>query len=301
MNNLQINNENEEILNFFDRLQAIPSLKNTSFEMPQTNIIQNYKIGSDFELFLFDKNKDEVINAKKYVKGTKKEPFNFDKSNQFWCTSLDNISMEGNIPPCSTGEEFSNSIQKVIDYMNSTLPENLCTIHTPAVYVNPKQLNTKESRTLGCEPTLNAYTEMENPMPDGHSTNLRTCCTHVHLSYDNMNKRTSFDFIKACDLFLGVPSLLIEPSNQRRVLYGKLGECRLSNKTIEYRVLSSYFSKDENLRQWVFNNTVKAIEFLNEGNRVSENVVDLIHEAFYHDNTRVAKQLIREFNIPMPL
>lgn len=253
--------------------------------------------GSDFELFLFDKISNEVINAKKYVKGSKENPFNFDKSNPFWCTSLDNISMEGNIPPCTTGKEFSDSIKKVIDYMNSKLPAHMCTIHDPAVYVNEKYLRTKEARTFGCNLTLNAYTLRDNPPPDGESTTLRTCCTHIHMSYDDMDIFTSAEWVKTCDLFLGVPSLVIEPMNPRRSLYGAAGEMRYNNKTVEYRVLSSFFSQTPELREWIFNNALQAVEFLN-----SEQTFDnqMIRETIESNNIDLAKQIIEQYNIPMP-
>ena len=46
--------------------------------------INNYMIGGDHELFLRNKKTGEVITAEGIVKGTKEEPFNFDKSNPFW-------------------------------------------------------------------------------------------------------------------------------------------------------------------------------------------------------------------------
>ena len=266
-----------------------------------TNVINNWTIGSDFELFLFNKQQNEVINAKPYVKGTKHKPFNFDKSSPFWCTSLDNISFEGNIAPCTTANDFSNGIEKVISYLKSNLPADIVPIHDCAVRVSPKYLNTKEARTLGCEPTLNAYTLDENPRPSGETTNLRTCCTHVHLKFDGMDFATSVEWVKAMDLWLGMPSLLIEPSNERRLLYGTLGEMRYcQTKTVEYRVLSSYFSGTRELREWVFNNTVKAIEWVNQGHRVTDEMSKSFQKAMIDGDLNVASQLISEFNISMP-
>lgn len=265
-------------------------------------IIKNYTIGSDFELFLLDKNTDEIINAKKYVRGSKTKPYNFDKSSPFWCTSLDNISMEGNIAPCTTAEDFSKSIQYVIDYMNKKLPENLCTVHTPAAYVNYKHLNTPESKKFGCEASYNAYTLGVNQIIDADFTNLRTCCTHVHIKYDNMNIITSAELIKAMDLYLGIPSLLIEPVNDRRTLYGTLGEMRFSeDKTTEYRVLSSFFSQSDELRKWVFQNTINSINFINEGNRVTDEMHREFEMAMSENNLEIASNIVTSFNIPMPL
>lgn len=261
--------------------------------------INNYTLGCDAEMFLFDKERDEVVNAKKYIKGSKSRPFNFDTSSPFWCTSLDNISAEINIPPCTTADDFSKSLEKCIKYIESTLPSNLCVVHTPAVYVNPSELRTREARTFGCHATLNAYTLSENPRPDGESTTLRTCCTHVHMKYDDMKFKDSAEWIKAMDLYLGIPSLLIEPDNDRRALYGTLGEMRYGT-TVEYRVLSSFFSQNDDLRKWVFNNTVNAINWINEGNRVTDDMAESFHVAMRNNDKDLVRMIVEENNIPMP-
>lgn len=264
--------------------------------------IENYTIGADFELFLKNKETDEIINAKNYVKGSKKRPFNFDKTSPFWCTSLDNISLEGNIKPCTNANEFDQYIKYVIDYMNSKLPKNLCTVHDPAVFVNPEQLYTRESKMFGCEATYNAYTLEKNPMLSAEETNLRTCCTHVHIKYDDMDIITSSELVKAMDLFLGVPSVMIEPPNMRRTLYGKLGEMRFNpKKTTEYRVLSSFFSETEQLRKWVFENTVKAIDWINEGNLITADLFGRFNNIMSNTDIDDAEQLVKEYNIPIPL
>lgn len=261
--------------------------------------IENFQIGSDAELFLMNKETNEVVNAKKYIKGTKQAPYNFDKSSPFWCTSLDGISAEFNIPPCTTAQEFSDSLEKCIQYINSKLPSSLCTIHTPAVYVDAKQLRTREARSMGCESSFSAYTLRHNPRPNGFVTNLRTCCTHVHMKYDNMRFEDGAEWIKACDLFLGIPSLVIEPDNDRRKLYGTLGEFRFGN-TVEYRTLSSFFSQSDTLRKWVFNNAVNAINWINEGNRVTDEMAHSFRTAMETNDKDLVKVIIEENLIPMP-
>jgi hypothetical protein len=265
-------------------------------------LIKNPTYGADFELFLFNSSTNSVINAKPYVKGTKDNPYNFDPSNKYWCTSLDNISFEGNIAPCTTAEEFNNNIVKVIDYLKSSLPKGIVPIHECAVRVNPSVLNSDESMTFGCEPSLDAYTGRENDTVSGETTNLRTCCTHIHMRYDNMTLETSMEWIKAMDLFLGVPSTIIEPANERRSLYGKLGEMRFyPERTVEYRSLSSYFSQNDIIRKWVFNNTLKATGFINEGHRVSDDLANSFKMASINHDEGFIKNLINQYNIPMPL
>ena len=261
--------------------------------------IEDWSLGSDAEMFLLDRETNEVINGKKFVKGSKDNPYNFDKSSPFWCTSLDGISAEFNIAPCTTSKEWNAAFEKCITYINSTLPPNLCTIHTPAVRVNPKELRTKEARNSGCTPSWSAYSLRENHPPDVSVTTLRTCCTHVHMKYKDMRFHEAAEWIKAMDLFLGVPSLIIEPMNERRMLYGTLGEMRF-NSTVEYRVLSSFFSQSEELRTWVFNNTVNAINWINEGNRVSEEMHQSFEQAMATNDVDLVRMIIEENNIPMP-
>ena len=51
-------------------------------------------IGGDHELFLRKKGTQESVTAENIIKGTKEEPFNFDKKDRFACTSLDCVLAE---------------------------------------------------------------------------------------------------------------------------------------------------------------------------------------------------------------
>lgn len=66
------------------------------------------------------------------------------------------------------------------------------------------------------------------------------------------------------DLYLGVPSVLIDPDTRRRSLYGKAGCFRLTDYGVEYRVLSGYFIKDEITTTWVLHQTAAAIAYYNK-------------------------------------
>jgi hypothetical protein len=73
---------------------------------------------------------------------------------------------------------------------------------------------------------------------------------------------------------------------------------------VEYRCLSGYFLKDDNLLRWAFNNTLKAIEEVNKYLNDDEDSIDidvLKDEvlAAMGGNVEVAKQLVETFNIPM--
>lgn len=270
-----------------------------SFTQPSKRI-ENVTIGSDFELFLFDKNINEVVNAKPYVKGSKDFPYNFDKTNEFWCTSLDNVLAEMNIPPCINEKEFDQFVEKAIKYVQSTLPSNITTLAYPAMYLKEEYLNTPESREFGCTPSYNAYTLKENPQPSGGSTNLRTGAFHIHIKYDNMDFELSAELIKMLDLYLGLPSLLIEPPNERRKLYGTPGEFRFSeDKTTEYRVLSNFFSKNSTLRSWVYRNTMAGIEHFNTKGMFGSRLSQEIQNTILNGDIKNAERIIDKMNIPL--
>jgi len=264
-------------------------------------IIENVTIGSDFELFLLNTETKDVINAKPFIKGSKENPFNFDTSNPFWCTSLDNVLAEMNIPPAVTEDEFDGFVEKAISYLHSILPPNITTLAEPAMYIKPEFLNTRESQEFGCTPSLNAYTMEENPQPKGSETTLRTGAFHIHIKYNNMSFVKSADLIKIMDLYLGIPALLIEPVNERRKLYGTPGEFRYHpDKTTEYRVLSNYFSKNSMLRKWAFSNTMASIESYNKRGPLRAGDAQQIRDVINRADLSRAEQIIEKFNVPMP-
>lgn len=273
-------------------------------ERPKQHVITNVSVGSDFEVFLFDKDKNKVVNAEPYVKGSKLLPFNFDNSNPFWTTSLDNVLAEGNIPPCTTQQEFNSNIEYVLEFFKKSFPKNIEIINDPAVTMDEEELNTPTAKEFGCTPSLNAYTGKKNPSPNGRNTNLRTGAFHIHLKYDDMEINNCTELIRILDLFLGLPALLLEPPNERRKLYGTAGEFRFG-KTLEYRVLSTYFCKDEFLRKWVFQNTMHAIDFYNNNDSLKRNFLGqhstLVKNIINRNAIIDAEELVERYNIPLYL
>lgn len=263
-------------------------------------IINNVQLGSDFELFLYDNDAKQYINAKPFIKGSKEAPFNFDRSNPFWRTCLDNVLAEGNIKPARTRKEFVDGINKVMNYIKSIVPKNVSLHAIPAVDMPEDELNSPESVEIGCEVDYNAYTLSSNPTPI-LSSNLRSAALHIHLSYDDMNLITSTEWIKAMDLFLGLPSIMIEPDNKRRDLYGNAGAYRISPVTTEYRVLSNFFLKDDNLINWVYNNTLLAIDFINNNQTVPVKITEKVLSLFKSKDKEAIRTFITENNIKLPV
>lgn len=263
-------------------------------------LIKDWKIGGDWETFLRDKNTKEYVSAEGIAQGTKKQPFNFDKTDKFACTSLDNLSMEFNFAPATTASDFYHGIEKALRYIEKHIPENLEYTADPAVRFDEKYLQTDNAKLLGCEMDFNIWTGRPNPRPKTKGNNLRSCGAHITLGYENPNKILNAQWIKAMDLFVGIPSVIQEPDNERKALYGSAGCYRNTNFGVEYRSTSNYLLKDKELIMWAFDNTTKAIEFVNDGKVILlEEEADIIIAAINNNDKIMAKYMIDKYRIPM--
>jgi hypothetical protein len=111
-------------------------------------------------------------------------------------------------------------------------------------------------KELGCLPSHNAYTKKQTKMTmNAKTAPFRTAGGHMHVtSFENAqidNKDYMCTFTKLCDLLIGLPSVVLfgdDMEFQRRELYGKAGEFRIKDHSVqgatkplwghEYRVMS---------------------------------------------------------------
>lgn len=262
--------------------------------------VANYLVGSDVEFFLQKQDDGEIVSAEGIVQGTKTEPFKFDKDNPYFATSLDNVMAEGNIPPASTPGEFWKSVEKLRAYIDSTLPEGIQTVALPSARLDFKHLMTENAQTFGCDPSLNCWTDDE-VIPEPTGDNVRSAGFHIHIGYDNPNDETNRKLARAMDLFLGVPSILLEPKNERKTVgYGHSGNYRNQKHGMEYRSLSSHFSGNEKLVQWCFNNAAKAVKFVNDGNiEKIAHIGNVIQRVINTEDKEGAALLVKDFEIEL--
>ncbi|MCW8888174.1 MAG: hypothetical protein OQK25_03825 [Gammaproteobacteria bacterium] len=154
---------------------------------------------------------------------------------------------------------------------------------------------------FGCDPDRNAYTGDWNPTPNAEST-LRTAGGHIHVGYNTRytnNDTISRMVVKAMDLYLGVPSVLIDPDNDRRELYGKAGAYRNKPYGLEYRTLSNFWIHTEARRIWACKQAVKAVANADS----AEFMIAVVGEQAVQDciNTGdrdLARHIIQTLNIP---
>ena len=126
---------------------------------------------------------------------------------------------------------------------------------------------------------------------------------HIHVGYDNHDIEYSANIIKAMDLFLGVPSVIIDKDTKRKLLYGKAGAFRPQPWGCEYRVLSNFWIFDRELRKWAFNSTLTALyrtdeisNLIEKDSNLSNSIINCINKADKNE----AYKLINKFKINMP-
>lgn len=262
-------------------------------------MIKNVTLGSDPEVFLVDeKDSSRFISAIGKIGGSKDFPIAVENgiSLQEDCTAV-----EFCIPPSKTAEEFSTNIQNgLLEIVKKVTPMGLNLAVVASAHFTKEELNHPIAMMGGCDPDYCVWSKEMNEPPNLRKTTLRVAGAHVHIGYDNPSEETNFKIIKALDLFLGVPSVLMDDDKERKTLYGKAGCFRHKEYGVEYRTLSNFWLKDEALIQWVFNNTMKALTFINEQQEyLLDNYQTSIITAINENNVKIAESLTREFNIPV--
>lgn len=210
-------------------------------------------IGADPEIFV--RKDGELVSAYGLVEGTKKDP----KKVKNGAVQVDGMALEFNIDPAKTPRKFVNNIKSVMAQLKEMVPDHEFEI-APVAKFGRKLIEEQpeEAQELGCEPDYCAYSEGQNYPPNADLP-FRTASGHVHIGWTDGVDPHHPEHFKACcifarelDFYLALPSLLMEPANNRRELYGKAGCFRPKSYGMEYRTLGNFWLKNEEYMEWVF-------------------------------------------------
>lgn len=257
-------------------------------------------IGSDFEMFIVDKDK-KFVSAIPFIEGTKNNPL--PVSDKGHMIQHDGVLFECNVPPVTidSRDEMWENIQFVIEQGKEKLPENLqlecCTNGT----FEEKELEDPEAKVAGCSASFCAWAGGEMaPKPSFDATNDRCAGLHLHYSYPGCNVENGMRLIRILDVNLAIPLLFVDEDRKRRLLYGQAGDFRYKDfgnvGGIEHRVLSNVVIRDKNIFDFVWEGIKKSFKQFNEG-------VDYLHysdriqEAINNYNLEEAEQLCKELEI----
>lgn len=252
-----------------------------------------YTVGADPELFLKDSS-DKLISAIGRIGGTKDDPSPIGNG----CfLQEDNVSVEFNIPPCQSLEEFKKHIQYNLDtIVEKVKAEGLFLNIVASGSFSPDQLADERALVFGCDPDFNAWTKKMNRPPRSKDASLRSAGGHIHVGYRDADP---FHIARCMDLYLGVPSVLKDEDTRRRELYGSAGACRRKPYGVEYRTLSNFWIRDEAGIAWAWDQTAKAMEAVERefDPANDEEIADMIQTCINTSDKALAEVLIRELKV----
>lgn len=257
-------------------------------------------IGADPEIFVTKDNK--FVTAHKLIHGTKKEPYKVARG----AVQVDGMALEFNIDPSSNKKTFLLNIRTVLSTLDRMVPEHKLSFDSVA-YFSKEYLSSlpEEATDLGCDPDFNAWTGQMNVAPD-RTAMFRTAAGHIHIGWTNsISEKDPIHFdickriVKQLDYYLGLPSLLFDKETKRRELYGKAGAFRPKSYGVEYRVLSNKWLTSDTLIEWVYDNTITALEDMRKEKELVNKHGD-IQDVINSSDFKRAKQIIKENNIGVP-
>ena len=252
------------------------------------------RLGCDPEVFLINE-QGQHVSAIGLIKADKWNPLQIEGLEQGFTLQEDNVALEYGIPPAATADEFVHHIQTVMDKSKEWIG-NLkfsglsCTIFPKDEMKHPL------AHVFGCEPDFDAWSGEVNSKPIPPHVYMRSAGGHIHIE----TKQDVRDVVKKMDLFISVPSVIMDTGAERRQLYGKPGAHRPKPYGVEYRTPSNFWiapagtkEERERLVRWVWRNTERA---LNSKVKVDE-LEDLIKIAINENDQTLAWSLVNEFEL----
>ena len=255
----------------------------------------NIVLGCDPEIFLADVN-GRLKASCGLIGGSKEHPLPLPIGDGY-AVQEDNVALEFNIPPAPNAKAFIESIGRAMDFLSFDAESRygFKLINSSAASFPDEELLSPAARVFGCDPDYNAWTGKRNPKPKAADRNLRSCGGHVHVGFDKQQVEL-LHLIKCMDLYLGVPSVLMDKGELRKELYGKAGAFRDKKYGGEYRTLSNFWVFDERLRQWVWDNTEKAV-YAAMTRFAVDDYKDSILDAIDNNNKEAAVYLKQQLNL----
>ena len=255
--------------------------------------MSRFTIGSDPEFFL--KKGEEVIPSLGLFGGTKENPKPVPQLGDGFFVQEDNVAVEFNIPACKSKEEFVDSILNIVNNSNLIMPKGVELFVASSYNFKAEQLDHPLLKEFGCSPDFNAWTYLDNPSPSCSDETLRSCGGHVAVGNKEFD---NFQFARALDITLGVPSVFLDNDTKRRELYGAAGAFRHTPFGIEYRSLSNFWTKTKETISFVYEGVERALDILTEAEGyIPEEYGGIVQEAMNMGDISAANAICKEFNI----
>jgi len=234
-------------------------------------------LGSDPEFIIVDQY-GKGIPGSLLTSGTKDFPEYFKEE---FALFKDNLTVEGNIPPCTSKKAFIEALRFLIDTINDRANHFTARIKYTGQYeFDSILLESEDGQEFGCSEVqyswnavyFKEFNDLSNPpdnTPNLGDSKLRTAGFHIHIGYGITNatfiKKEIYDVIlaKLFDMFIVLPSLYVCHEEFRTMNYGLLGNYRSKPYGLECRALSSYFTNPI-FHEWIWDQIEKMFKFANK-------------------------------------
>lgn len=253
-------------------------------------------LGSDPEFLIIDKTTGKYVSSLDYIPGDKNEPVELTELGEGYTIQKDNVLAEFCVPYTTNAEDLYNNIMKAVEFTNNNiLPKELELVATTGGTFYYSELDNEYAKTFGCSPSYNAWNYSIN-VPKSLNSTYRGAGFHIHIGH-NGDEDQSVSLIKALDLFVGLPSVLIDSDKIRRKQYGTAGEFRLTDFGCEYRVLGSFILSKKEYYDEIMSGIDRAFEFVNNNTEFTDDQEMKIQLAINTSNEELAKEILEEFNL----
>lgn len=262
------------------------------------------KLGIDPEFFVFNSS-NKPINAIRVLSNTKENSLILNGSRFYH----DNVLLEYNIEPAKNYEEFDKFVQFAMTNLLKITEGYKVSLQAHAEF-EPEELSFKNAKEYGCVPDYDAYTLVQNDLPSKvlAKTNARTAGGHIHIGGEGTDA-VCHPFLKPMfvfmlDLFVGIPSVLIDNSTEsfrRRQYFGAAGSHRDKPYGLEYRVLSPFWLRTPSTIKLIYNLVEFVFESMNDGiykkffnfdvDKLKGDTPEKAYDCYGYDNLCVAKTI----------
>jgi hypothetical protein len=216
-------------------------------------------IGSDPEFFIVNKETGDLVSAIPFIKGSKEKPVPLPHGGNI---QSDNVAVEFATMPMKDAYTFADHMKMTLLDTMASLPVGHDLLVAPSAVFPDSQLKDPKAKQFGCMPDCCAWDLCYNEAPRHQNEKFRSCGGHIHVGcvyLDGTPVHPDSQFllegmgkvrmVRGMDLFHGVISTLFDHSHEaieRRLLYGKAGCHRPKDYGVEYRALSSWWTKSPN-------------------------------------------------------
>lgn len=257
-------------------------------------------VGTDTEIFVSDPIQNKYISCVGRIGGMKGCPIPIGED----CgLEEDNVAVEFTVPavPLEGGSaQMYKNIQYCLNSIKERMPETYELAIVPSAIFPKEELNTMQAQEFGCMPDFNAWNwGAVNPRPTARNKQLRSAGGHIHIGYNFPDSELNWKIVQALDLYISLPSVIIDNDTQRRELYGKAGAFREKPYGVEYRTPSNFWVKDQGLVEWVFMAIGDAIDFVNAEGNFAQDQVNVI-KAINNSDVELAKELCLKYAVTIP-